>query len=219
MTVTLSNDAGVGIISLERPPANAYDAALLNELAGAILQVRDDAAIRVAVIRSALPRFFCAGADITTLRGSDKAAFANFLVIAHEVVDMIGRTPKLFIAAIAGHCIGGGLQVCLGAAISAWPAPGNTAWGWERSGSACRLAWAARNACRASFRRAGRCTSWSAESTLGPEEAVAAGVVDRLFAEDGFWDEVMAMPESSPPGRPWPKDTSSSRSMRVWRRV
>ena len=60
-----------------------------------------------------LPKFFCTGADISTLQDSDRATFANFLVAAHETVDMMARTPKLFIAAIAGHCIGGGLELAL----------------------------------------------------------------------------------------------------------
>src|SRR5579863_5612965 len=113
MAIEFAIDAGIAVISLNRAPANAYDMGMLKELSGALHRVREDSTIRLAVIRSALPKFFCAGADITTLRDVEPGAFANFLTIAHETMDMITRTPKLFIAAISGHCIGGGLEIAL----------------------------------------------------------------------------------------------------------
>jgi enoyl-CoA hydratase/carnithine racemase len=111
--VALSVERGIGTITMQRPPANAYDAPFLRELGDAVRAVRDDDTVRVVVIRSGTPKFFCSGADISTLRGASKASFANFVLLAHETVDMIARTPKLFIAAIEGHCIGGGLELAL----------------------------------------------------------------------------------------------------------
>jgi enoyl-CoA hydratase len=113
MAVDFSVEQGVGLISLNRAPANAYDWQMLRDLSDAIRKVREDSAVRVAVIRSALPKFFCSGADISTLKDANRAQFANFLTVAHETVDQITRTPKLFIAEIAGHCLGGGLELAL----------------------------------------------------------------------------------------------------------
>lgn len=113
MAVDFSVDQGVGVISLNRAPANAYDWQMLKDLSDAVARVREDAGVRVAVVRSALPKFFCTGADISTLKDSSRAQFANFLTVAHETVDRITRTPKLFIAEIAGHCLGGGLELAL----------------------------------------------------------------------------------------------------------
>lgn len=113
MAVDFAIEQGVGILTLNRAPANAYDWQMLRELSRAIQQARETPEARVVVIRSALPKFFCSGADIATLQDADAAQFANFLVLAHETVDMIGRTPKLFIAAVAGHCLGGGLELAL----------------------------------------------------------------------------------------------------------
>ena len=113
MAVDFSVDQGVGVISLNRAPANAYDWQMLKDLSEAVARVREDASVRVAVVRSALPKFFCSGADISTLKDSNRAQFANFLTVAHETVDKITRTPKLFIAEIAGHCLGGGLELAL----------------------------------------------------------------------------------------------------------
>ena len=110
MAISLTHSDGVGLVEINYPPANAYDTERLNELASVITKIRRDDSIRVVVLRSGLEKFFSAGADISVLQGSDKAAFANLLLVAHETMDMIGHTPKLFIAAIAGHCIGGGLE-------------------------------------------------------------------------------------------------------------
>jgi enoyl-CoA hydratase/carnithine racemase len=114
MSVDFQLDGGVGIVSLNRPPANAYDGAMLAAFRDTVLRIADDAAVRVVVLRSANPKFFCTGADISMLQNASRAQFANFLTIAQEAVDAIVRTPKLFIAAIAGHCVGGGLEIALG---------------------------------------------------------------------------------------------------------
>ena len=114
MAIDYSVDAGIGSIVLNRPPANAYDGAMVAELRAAAERAAADPAVRVVVVRSASPKFFCSGADISTLQGATPAGFANFLVQAQGAVDAIAAAPKLFIAAIAGHCIGGGLEIALG---------------------------------------------------------------------------------------------------------
>jgi enoyl-CoA hydratase/carnithine racemase len=113
MAIDFSVEAGIGLLSLNRPPANAYDATMIAELGEAVQRAARDPAVRVVVVRSANPKFFCTGADISTLQGADRPGFANFLVEAQAAADAIARTPKLFIAAIAGHCVGGGLEIAL----------------------------------------------------------------------------------------------------------
>lgn len=114
MAYDLTNSDGVGVITMNNPPANAYTKATLLELQRCIDSARDDDAVRCVVVKSASEKFFCAGADISTLNGATSAGLADFLTMAHETVDMIERTPKIFIASIAGHCIGGGLELALG---------------------------------------------------------------------------------------------------------
>lgn len=190
MAVEFSVEQGVGVISLNRPPANAYDWQMLKDLAEAVRQVREDSAVRVAVIRSALPRFFCSGADIATLKDSDRAQFANFLTVAHETVDMITRTPKIFIAAIAGHCLGGGLELALCcdfrfasigkyriglAEVNLGLSPG--------MGGTQRLARLIPKSRALHMMVTGE--------PVGPEEALQLGIVDRIFTEDKFQEELM----------------------------
>jgi len=113
MAVSLERDNGVGVIKLNNPPANAYDHQVMKELDDAIYEIRFDRTIKVVVLASDLPRFFSAGANVQALKDGDAYYRAAFDLHAHEVLAKIERTPKLFIAAISGHCLGGGLEIAL----------------------------------------------------------------------------------------------------------
>jgi enoyl-CoA hydratase/carnithine racemase len=113
MAVTLERDNGIGIIKLNNPPANAYDHVVMKELDDAIYEIRFDPEIKVVVVASDLPRFFSAGANVSALNTMNAYQRAAFDLHAHEVLAKIERTPKLFIAAISGHCLGGGLEIAL----------------------------------------------------------------------------------------------------------
>ena len=106
-------EGAVGQISLHRAPAHAYNREFAQELDAAVEAVRADDAIRAAVVSSALPRFFSAGADIKFFQASSLAEKEKFILYMHEVLRKIEMTPKVFIAAIAGHCLGGGLEIAL----------------------------------------------------------------------------------------------------------
>src|SRR5437868_1570502 len=105
---------GVALIHLNRPPANSYDRAFLDALNAAVDEVRWDGAVRGAVLASDLaPRFFSAGADITNFQRSTQQERVMTVLHAHEILLKMERTPKLFVAAIAGHALGGGLEIAL----------------------------------------------------------------------------------------------------------
>jgi enoyl-CoA hydratase/carnithine racemase len=113
MSIEFSQQEHIGTIAFNRPPANAYDEEMLVAFTHHIHAVAKDPDVRVVIIKSNNPKFFCTGADISSLQNATAASFANFLTVAQESLDAINRTPKLFIAAINGHCIGGGLEIAL----------------------------------------------------------------------------------------------------------
>ncbi|MFL6184007.1 MAG: enoyl-CoA hydratase/isomerase family protein [Actinomycetes bacterium] len=112
MAVTAEVRDRVGWITLDRPPANSYDAGFLEELDQAIGQVAE-AEVAVAVVRSASERFFSAGADVKAFL--ERSADDNMVMCrrAHRVLDRFAAEAPLFVAAIAGHALGGGYEIAL----------------------------------------------------------------------------------------------------------
>src|SRR5438105_2257382 len=119
--VNASKHEGVMVLELRNPPANTYSYEMMRELDAHILDARMDESIHVLVITGAPPppdakksnEFFCAGADIEMLRHSAPYFKYNFCLHANETLCRLEQTPKLVIAAINGHCVGGGLEIAL----------------------------------------------------------------------------------------------------------
>jgi enoyl-CoA hydratase len=104
---------GVGWIEIAKPKANTYDRPMMLELEQAIEAMRFDEAARVLVLTSGVPGFFSAGADIEMLKASQPDFKAMFCLHCQETLNKFANTPKVVIAAINGHCVGGGLEIAL----------------------------------------------------------------------------------------------------------
>jgi enoyl-CoA hydratase len=111
--VRISVDGGIATLTLHDPPANTYSYEMMQDLDAAILQARMDDDVHVLVIRGDGDKFFCAGADIKMLATAKPSFKYNFCLHANETLNRLEQTPKLVIAAINGHCVGGGLEVAL----------------------------------------------------------------------------------------------------------
>jgi enoyl-CoA hydratase len=112
-SVRLERDGQVGVVVLDRPPANSYDYEFLRELGGAIDEARWDDGVRGLVIASSSEKFFCAGADIGAFQAGSARQRAMTALLAHEVFRKLEHTPMLVVAAINGHCLGGGFELAL----------------------------------------------------------------------------------------------------------
>ena len=110
-------DNGVAIIELNDPPANTYSYEMNRQLDDAILGARMDESVHVLVLTGAGEKFFCAGANINMLASVDPTYKYYFCLHANETLLRLENTPKLVIAAINGHCVGGGLEVAMAADI------------------------------------------------------------------------------------------------------
>jgi enoyl-CoA hydratase len=112
---TYASGAGVALITLTNAPANGYSHEMMRDLDGAILRARFDDDVHVIVLAGEGEKFFCAGADISMLHGVTPAFKYAFCLHANETMLRLEHTPKLVIAALGGHCVGGGLEVALSA--------------------------------------------------------------------------------------------------------
>jgi enoyl-CoA hydratase/carnithine racemase len=108
---------GVFTITLDDPPANTYSYEMMQQLDAAVLAARMDASIHVIVLIGAGEKFFCAGANIAMLKDADPTFKYYFCLHANETLNRLEQTPKLVIAALNGHTVGGGLEVAMAADI------------------------------------------------------------------------------------------------------
>ena len=108
---------GIATIELSDPPANTYSYDMMLEIDTAVLAARMDPNVHVIVIRGAGEKFFCAGANIGMLKDADPEFKYYFCLHANETLTRFEQTPKLVIAALNGHTVGGGLEVAMAADI------------------------------------------------------------------------------------------------------
>ena len=113
MAVRFEKQESIGHVVLDRPPANSYDKSFMDELDAAIEEARRDEAVKAILLRSANEKFFSAGADVSVFARSGLDEQNAFVVCANEAMGKFESTPKVVVAAINGHCLGGGLEMAL----------------------------------------------------------------------------------------------------------
>jgi len=102
----------VGSVTLDNPPANSYDLAVMQKFAADVDEaIASDA--RVIVVRSAGEKFFSAGADVKRFLEGDVEANMEMIRTSQAAFARMAAAEQVFIAHIAGHALGGGLEIAL----------------------------------------------------------------------------------------------------------
>ncbi|HEY0546953.1 MAG TPA: enoyl-CoA hydratase/isomerase family protein [Pyrinomonadaceae bacterium] len=110
-------EGGVAVLTLNDPLANTYSYEMMLELDRSILAARMDESVHVIIITGQGEKFFCAGANIAMLSSVTPEYKYYFCLHANETLNRLEQTPKLVIAALNGHTVGGGLEVAMAADI------------------------------------------------------------------------------------------------------
>jgi len=180
---------GIAWIEMNDPPANTYTYEMMQELDSAILRARMDGAADVIILRGAGDKFFSAGANIKMLSSVTPEFKYYFCLHANETLTRLEQTPKLVIAALNGHTVGGGLEIALAAdirlarrdagkiglpevALGVLPGTGGTQ----------RLARLVGKSRAIELMATGR--------TFSFEEAEEIGLVNQVLDRDGFFEQV-----------------------------
>ncbi len=198
MSVDYSSDGGVGVITLHRPPANSYEFSFVTALGEAVEAAASDTAV---VVRSGLEKFFSAGADVKAFAEGDPQTNAGLARQAHGVLDAIAAARPVFIAEIAGHALGGGLEIALGCDLR-FGAEGSYRVGLPEvtlgllpgTGGTQRLP-----------RLIGRGRALDrmlTGATMTPQEAYDLGVLDRLLPAEELAEHTMSYARSLAQGAP-----------------
>ena len=181
---------GVAVIELINPPANTYNYAMMRQLDEAILQARFDENVHVIVIRGAGKKFFCAGADIAMLNEVTPTFKYYFCLHANETLLRLEQTPKLVIAALDGHTVGGGLEIALACDIriarrdsGKVGLPEVTLGVLPGTGGTQRMARALPKNKAIELMTEGKLISF--------EEAQELGLINYIYEPENYWEEVM----------------------------
>jgi enoyl-CoA hydratase/carnithine racemase len=101
-----------GFITLDNPPANSYDGEVMAEFSAAVDEaIASDA--RAVIVRSASEKFFSAGADVKKFLANDVRTNMEMIRASHATFARMAAAPQVFIAYVAGHALGGGLEIAL----------------------------------------------------------------------------------------------------------
>jgi enoyl-CoA hydratase/carnithine racemase len=103
---------GIGTVRLERPPMNALNVQLQEELREVAHQVTVDDAVRAVIVYGG-EKVFAAGADIKEMAGMGYAEMAPRAQEISRAIDAVARIPKPVVAAITGYALGGGCELAL----------------------------------------------------------------------------------------------------------
>ena len=115
--INYSKDGHVAVVEMDDPPANTYTHEMMRQLDEAILNARFDQDVEVILLTGKGEKFFSAGANIGMLNSVTPEFKYNFCLHANETLSRLEQTPKLVIAALNGHCVGGGLEIAMAADI------------------------------------------------------------------------------------------------------
>ncbi len=183
-------DGNLAILELNDPPANTYTHEMMRQLDEAILDARMNDDVQVIILRGHGNKFFSAGANIKMLSSVTPRFKYFFCLHANETLNRLEHTPKLVIAALNGHTVGGGLEIAM----------------------ACDLRLACQDAGKIGLpevnlgvlpgtggtQRLSRLIGKSRAlemmikgETFSFEKAKEIGLVNEVFPKDGFWDQVV----------------------------
>jgi enoyl-CoA hydratase/carnithine racemase len=110
--VTVTVDEGIGTIRLDRPPMNALNASIQEELRAAAASVAGDDSVAAVVVYGG-EKVFAAGADIKEMAAMSYVDMAARAPALSSAFDAIARIPKPVVAAVTGYALGGGCELAL----------------------------------------------------------------------------------------------------------
>jgi enoyl-CoA hydratase/carnithine racemase len=110
----LEKKSSIAYVTINRPAKlNALNMATMEELRAAFLDIKTDAAIRVAILTGSGDKAFIAGADIGELSKNDAVTGKEYTYRGQSVLDLIENLGKPVIAAINGFALGGGCELAM----------------------------------------------------------------------------------------------------------
>ena len=189
--VEYSVEQGIAVLALNDPPANTYSYEMMKALDDLILKARFDPAVSVLILTGKGDKFFCAGANIKMLTSVTPEFKYYFCLHANETLNRLEQTSKYVIAALNGHCVGGGLEVALAADVRIARKGGGKIGLPEvnlgvlpGTGGTQRLSRVVGKSKAIEMMALGR--------TFEFEEGLSNGLINHIFDSENFWADVIS---------------------------
>ena len=112
-TIRLEIIKRVAYINMQKPKANSYDLDYMTKIADLIAEANENEEVKVIVLQSSIEKFFCAGADIKTFEKNTVEQNKLLVRQANTVAKSLAESPKITVALLNGHTLGGGLELAM----------------------------------------------------------------------------------------------------------
>ncbi len=108
MAVRLTRSGGTATLTLDRPPLNILDIAMLQKLGALLEELRQDSSLHILVLEGAGTRAFSAGVAI---EDHVPEKLESMLETFHGALRSLRELPAISLAVVQGHCLGGGMEL------------------------------------------------------------------------------------------------------------
>ena len=178
----------VATITIDHPPANAWDLDTMTAFGRAVDAVAADPAVRVVIVTGAGDKFFSAGFDVSDADRTEEISNAG-----RALWRRVDRLAKPVIAAVNGHALGGGLELALACHFRLLADSPGFKLGLTELNLGIIPGWGGTQRLPQIVGRARALDMILFSRTLGPKEALDCGLVDRLVPCEQLLDETHAM--------------------------
>ncbi|MBQ3405172.1 MAG: enoyl-CoA hydratase/isomerase family protein [Oscillospiraceae bacterium] len=185
----------VGYLTFNRPKAlNALNTPMLKEIQDCLdTQINPDDEL-VCVVLTGEGRAFIAGADILEMKDYGAAGFHNYTAVGHKVMYTMETSDKVFIAAINGFALGGGLELAMSCDIRL--ASEKALFGQPETGLGIIPGFGGTQRMPRLVGRGMAKYLILAAENIKADEAYRIGLVEKIYAPDDLMPETVKLAES-----------------------
>jgi enoyl-CoA hydratase/carnithine racemase len=183
-------EKGIAIMELNNPPANSYNHQMMAQLDASILKARFDESVHVLIVTGKGDKFFSGGADIKMLQENTPQYLYNFGLHGNETLLRLENTPKLVIAALNGHAMGGGLEIAMACDLRV-AKKGNSKIGLPEVNLGVLPGMGGTQRLPRLIGRTKAMELMASGAAISFEEGLQLGLINHIFDAEGYWEKVM----------------------------
>lgn len=185
-TITVETKDNISVITLNRPPANSINMEMREDLDRALTELEQNKESRVVMVTGAGDKGFCAGMDVMDVANLYKGPDPNDLLFRFDCF------PKPIVAALNGYCLGGGLELAVACHFRLMTDNPKAKIGYPEVNLGITPGWGGIQRTARLLGRPKALEMILLSQRLSAQEALAIGLVDKVFPDADFRKEALA---------------------------